>query len=55
MASLLIAKPYFPWPDVDTMIDRAVCMAGLGLAAGARLDITLPLPEITARLDRLRS
>jgi AcrR family transcriptional regulator len=55
MASLLIAKPYFPWPDVDTMIDRAVCMAGLGLAAGARLDTTLPLPEITARLDRLRS
>lgn len=55
IASLLIAKPYFPWPDVGVLVDRTVSMAGLGMAAGARLDPTLALPEITERLDRLRS
>jgi AcrR family transcriptional regulator len=55
IAALLVAKPYFPWPDVDALVDRTICMAGLGLAAGARLDTDLPLPEITQRLDRLRS
>lgn len=55
IASLLIAKPQFPWPDVAEMVDRTICMAGLGLAAGARLDTSLPLAEITARMDRLRS
>jgi AcrR family transcriptional regulator len=30
VASLLVAKPYFPWPDLDAFIDRTVCMAGIG-------------------------
>ena len=55
IAALLVAKPYFPWPDVDAFVDRTICMAGIGLAAGARLDLDLPLPELTGRLERLRS
>ena len=54
VAALLVAKPYFPWPDVDAFVDRTICMAGLGLAAGARLDPSLDLPALTERLDRLR-
>jgi hypothetical protein len=30
-------------------------MAGIGLAAAERMDLALPLPELTERLDRLRS
>ena len=55
IAALLIAKPYFPWPDVDALVDRTICMAGIGLAAGARLDASLPLPDIVERLEALRS
>ncbi len=54
VAALLVAKPYFPWPDVDGFVDRTICMAGLGLAAGARVDTSLDLPALTERLDRLR-
>jgi AcrR family transcriptional regulator len=54
VAALLVAKPYFPWPDVDAFVDRTICMAGLGLAAAARLDTTLELPDLKERLDRLR-
>ena len=55
VAALLVAKPYFPWPPLDAFIDRTICMAGLGLAAGARLDDDLPLSELGKRLDGLRS
>ena len=54
VAALLVAKPYFPWPDLDAFVDRTICMAGLGLAASARLDTSLPLPELIERVDRLR-
>ncbi|MBW3647829.1 MAG: TetR/AcrR family transcriptional regulator [Actinobacteria bacterium] len=55
VAALLIAKPYFPWPDVDGFVDRTICMAGLGLAAAERVprDGSLPLPELVAALDSL--
>ncbi len=55
VAALLIAKPYFPWPDVDGFIDRTICMAGLGLAAAERVprDGSLPLPDLVAALDSL--
>jgi AcrR family transcriptional regulator len=55
VAALLVAKPFFPWPDVEEFVDRTVCMAGIGLAAGTRLDTSLPLPELVAALERLRS
>ena len=56
VAALLVAKPYFPWPELDGFIDRTVCMAGIGLAAMARFDADddMPLPDVVATLDRLR-
>jgi AcrR family transcriptional regulator len=56
VAALLVAKPSFPWPDRDAFIDRTICMAGLGLAAGVRLppDQGLSLAQVVERLDRLR-
>ena len=56
VAALLVAKPYFPWPDLDAFIDRTICMAGLGLAVGERLscDGALPLPELVRALNSLR-
>lgn len=56
VAALLVAKPYFPWPqDVAAFVDRTVCMAGMGLAVNERIpvDLPLPLPELVARLDTL--
>ena len=57
LASLLVVKPYFPWPPLDQLIDDTISMAGLGLAAHARLVGGGPdqsLPSLVARLDRLR-
>ena len=54
VAALLVAKPYFPWPDLDTFIDRTVCMAGLGLAVASRVDEDLSSAELGERLERLR-
>lgn len=56
VASLLIAKPYFPWPDRERFVDRTICMAGIGLAAASRLDADndLPVEQVVAALDRLR-
>lgn len=56
VAALLIAKPFFPWPDVEAFVDRTICMAGLGLAVNERLpaDTGLPLTELVRRLDLLR-
>jgi AcrR family transcriptional regulator len=56
VAALLVAKPYFPWPDRDAFIDRTICMAGIGLAAAARFDADndLPLDEVVTTFDRLR-
>jgi AcrR family transcriptional regulator len=56
VAALLIAKPYFPWPERDAFIDRTICMAGIGLAAVSRLDPdnALSNEEVVARFERLR-
>lgn len=56
VASLLVVKPYFPWPDLDAFIDRTVCMAGIGLAAMARLDPDndLGIQDEVQLLNRLR-
>ena len=54
VAALLVAKPYFPWPDVDALIDRTVCMAGLGLAVASRVDVDGPSERLGQQLDRLR-
>ena len=57
VAALLVAKPYFPWPDRDAFIDRTICMAGLGLAVGERLtcDGSLPLPDLVRALNSLHA
>lgn len=57
VAALVVAKPYFPWPDLDAFVDRTICMAGLGMAVGERvsLDGERPLAELVGRLDALRS
>jgi len=33
VASLLVAKPYLPWGDIDEFTDRVLCAAALGKAA----------------------
>ncbi|MCU1678232.1 MAG: regulatory protein TetR [Frankiales bacterium] len=35
-ASLLISKPYFPWPPLEKLIDDVIGMAGLGLLVQTR-------------------
>ena len=54
LASLLIAKPGFPWPPLEDLVDSTICATGLGLAALTRLPLDLPLPEVVHRLDGLR-
>ena len=53
VAALLIAKPSFPWPDVDAFVDRTVRMAGLGMALTDRLSAEETTPDVVARLDAL--
>ncbi len=56
LASLLVAKPYFPWPELAPLIDQTISMAGLGLAATSRLGPDWrdqPLDGLVARLDAL--
>ena len=54
IASLLIAKPDFPWPPVEELVEGTVRALGLGLAAATRLPHPLPADEVVSRLDRLR-
>jgi AcrR family transcriptional regulator len=35
-ASLLISKPYFPWPPVEELVDSMVAMVGLGVLVQTR-------------------
>ena len=55
LAALLIAKPNFPWPPADELIERAMHAAGLGLAASSRLPECPPAGELVELLDRLKS
>ena len=57
LASLLVAKPYFPWPALGPLIDQTISMAGLGLATASRLGSDWreqPLDGLVRRLDGLR-
>lgn len=54
VASLLIAKPDFPWPPLEDFVDATICAAGLGLAAGTRLPDGLALDDVVRRLEGLR-
>ncbi len=54
IASLLIAKPRFPWPPVDELVDSTMCAAGIGLAVHSRLPRDLPVADVVAQLEVLR-
>ena len=57
LAALLVAKPYFPWPPLEELIDGVMSMAGLGIAAASRLGAECevrPIDAVVERLDRLR-
>lgn len=53
IAALLVAKPYFPWPPVEELVDSTICMAGLGLVLESRVrDLRdRPLDELVARVE----
>ena len=57
VASLLVAKPYFPWPPLADLVASTISMAGLGLAGNSRLPEgaeDASLDEIVGWLDQLR-
>lgn len=52
-ASLLVAKPYLPFGDIDEFTDQVLCAAALGHAASTLLPDHEP-ETITSWLDRQR-
>jgi AcrR family transcriptional regulator len=40
ITSLLIAKPDFPWPPLEAVINQVLSMCGAGVAAGPAPDVT---------------
>jgi AcrR family transcriptional regulator len=38
ITSLLVSKPYWPWQDVEALVELVISTAGLGLAVAGRLD-----------------
>jgi len=42
ITSLLIAKPHFPWPPLDAVVNQVLSMCGAGLAAGPAPGVTSP-------------
>jgi AcrR family transcriptional regulator len=55
IAALLVAKPNFPWPPVEELVERTIHSVGLGLAAASRLPGLMPAERVVERLERLRS
>lgn len=55
IAALLIAKPQFPWPPVDELVETSIHAAGLGLAAQSRMPDCEPAAEVVRKLERLRA
>jgi len=55
IAALLIAKPNFPWPPVEELVERTIHAVGLGLAVSSRLPESGPAEELVTLLDRLRT
>ena len=55
IAALLIAKPNFPWPPVEELVEGTIHAVGLGLAVASRLPEPMPAVDVVERLDRLRS
>jgi AcrR family transcriptional regulator len=55
IASLMIAKPYLPWGDVEAAADPVLCAAALGKAAGDLIGPDLSPPVVTKWLAAQRS
>jgi AcrR family transcriptional regulator len=54
IASLMIAKPFLPWGEVEAVADRALCAAALGHAARALIGESPTPDEVTAWIDQQR-
>lgn len=56
IAALLVAKPYFPWPPVEQLVDDTICMAGFGLVLQSRDERLrdVSLRDFLKRVDRVR-
>jgi AcrR family transcriptional regulator len=55
IASLIIAKPYLPWGDVDSVADAVLCAAALGKATGDLIGGDLTPDVLTAWLAAQRA
>ncbi len=55
IASLMIAKPYLPWGDVESAADPILCAAALGKAAGDLIGPDLSPPVVTKWLAAQRA
>ena len=55
VASLMIAKPYLPWGDVEAAADPVLCAAALGKATGDLIGPDLSPPAVTRWLAAQRS
>lgn len=42
IASLIVAKPYLPWGDLDAMVERVLCASAMGRAVSDMLDEPTP-------------
>lgn len=54
IASLMIAKPFLPWGDVEAAADRVLCAAALGTAVAGMLGGTPEPQQVTAWLEAQR-
>jgi AcrR family transcriptional regulator len=55
IASLMIAKPFLPWGDVDALVDRVLCAAALGHAARELIGGDPTPADVTAWLRTQRA
>ena len=54
IASLVIAKPFLPWGDIDAAAERVLCAAALGHAAAGLVGEPVTPERITGWLKRRR-
>jgi AcrR family transcriptional regulator len=54
IASLMIAKPFLPWGDLEATAERALCAAALGQASAVLVGEPLTSERITGWLKRRR-
>lgn len=55
IASLMVAKPYLPWGDVEEIADRVLCAAALGQAAADLVGADPTPAEVSAWITSQRT